>query len=487
MNESVDNGIYTSFSYEIFDRQLHNFMQMVEVLMDGWEDLSGKEMTFDILSLSVKASKLCYMADQDLALQHGDATQQRKAENEELHHRMEGLVRQKLSAFVLGVVNGVKEGKMLTGHESPMASFQLSHIFPRISDLLLMEGMTKEKMQELNGLILMMENMVGEEAPLLSARLSATPGDSLGQESPSEDASGMEMMLHLWNVLRLYALTSYLLLHFRRVCHVTSRPLEADVAIRLTESKVQKYMSEGEGRHQLELYQARLQYENDGNPLSVEQWLKARRELKNLVPAKFELTFFYYANDAGKAGDELVKLSFTPEEFDLLVDALAKYQLITRRIYEVGHPEEQTHTLPNEAFNWVVNGKNVDMQELRKSIGKMAALVKRKNQWFCVWSVLKHLNVLRDDCNFATFAHQMMSREWLGDTENIIPFSADNLSDYSHYFNEYDYTDWTEEMFLEKKELYGMTKWSPKLYATFSSLCDKMMKAIWGYRFLGMD
>ena len=45
--------------------------------------------------------------------------------------------------------------------------------------------------------------------------------------------------------------------------------------------------------------------------------------------------------------------------------------------------------------------------------------------------------------------------------------------------------DVDEEMFLEKKQLYGMTKWSPKLCQNFSLLCRKMMKSIWGYSFLG--
>ncbi len=84
---------------------------------------------------------------------------------------------------------------------------------------------------------------------------------------------------------------------------------------------------------------------------------------------------------------------------------------------------------------------------------------------------------------FATFAHQMMTAEWFGNIDPRLRFTADNLSDYSRYFNEYDYTEWNEEMFLEKKELYGMTKWSPKLYQNFSSLCARMMQAIWGYSF----
>ena len=497
----MDTDIETvpAFSYEVFDRQLNHFFMMLQVLTEGWEDYSSEEMTSDIKSLCTKASRLCYMADQDLALQHADVTHLRKEQNERFHSQLEELMSGKLVPFVLQVIDGMKDGKILQGHESPMFPTQLSGIFPRIFDLLQMQGIGMERLQELQGILVAAETLAGNESPLLLAQLSDIPGASHGgvpsgealkiesSVSSEEMASPLEigMLLRLWNILRLCIMASYLLLHFRRVCHVTSKPLEADAAIRLTESKVQKYMSEGEGKRSLDLYQARLQYENDGKPLNTEQWLKARRELKAQVPSKLELAFLYYADDTAKAGEELAKLTFTAEELDALVAVLAKYQFITRRIFEICHPEEQTHTLPNEAFNWTVNGRNVDMLELKKSIGKMAMLVEKKNQWFCVWSVLKHLNLLKEECVFATFAHQMMSKEWFGDSPDIVHFTADNLSDYSHYFNEFDYTDWDEEIFQEKKTLYGMTKWSPKLCQNFSSLCEKMMKAIWGYRFLG--
>ena len=489
----MDKEINASFSYEVFDRQLNHFETMLRMMIEGWEDYSSQEMTYDINSLCTKASRLCYMADQDLALQHADVTHQRKESNEHWHRKMEELVVKKFAPFILEVVNGVKQGEGMEGHESPMFSYRLSSIFPRLFDLLAMGGMTKERMQELQGLILTMETMVGEEAPSLLAQLSGISEASYDEVS-SEDSSvsmaementqAMKAMVRLWSFLRLSALTCYLLQHFRRVCHVTSQPLEAEDIIRLTEAKVQQYMNREEGKRSLELYQARLQYENDGKPLDIDQWLKARRELKVLVPSKFELAFLYYADDMGKAGDELSKLTFTTEEHDVLVDVLAKYQLVTRRIFEICHPEEQAHTLPNETFNWMVNGKSVDLQELKKSIAKMVALVEKKNQWFCVWSVLKHLNLIKEGSTFATFAHQMMSPEWFGKSANVVSFTADNLSDYSHYFNEFDYTDWDEELFQEKKLLYGMTKWSPKLCQNFSSLCERMMKAIWGYRFL---
>ena len=478
----------SSLNYEAFDRQLDRFIRMMELLMEGCEDSNLQEMAFDLGSLSIKASRLCYMADQDLALQHADATQCRKEANEQMLCQLEELMK-KFGPLVLLMISTINDIQMYLGKESPMFSFKVSTIFPRISDLLKMEGMTSETFNYLQGLLLMAENMMGNEAPLLLAQLSDVPGASPGQEASDDSCSpeeklGIETLKRLWNVLCLFSLFSYLLLHFRRVCNVTSRPLDADAKIRLTEMKVQKYMSEEEGKRQLDLYQGRLRYENDGKPLSIDQWLKARRDLKEMVPSKFELAFLYYADDTAKAGNELARITFTPEEFEVWVDVLAKYQFVTRRIYEINHPEELTPTLPNEAFNGIVNGKSVDMLELKKSIAKMAALVKKKNQWFCVWSVLKHLNILRDDCTFATFAHQMMSREWFGEDKNIVPFTADNLSDFSHYFNEFDYTDWTEEMFQEKRELYGMTKWGAKLCSNFSSLCDRMMKAIWGYQFL---
>lgn len=515
MDEKIDIDTSVAFSYEVFDRQLRHFLQMSEVLADGWEDYDAKELSCDINSLYIKVSRLCYMADQDLALQHADVTQQRREENEHFHHQMEVLLKKKLSPIVLEVITGLKEGRFPMGHQSPMFPSELSSIFPRLFDLFEMEGMDMEKMKELQGGIQIMEQAIGAENPLLLQKLSGkssqtssyipsqtetpldsetldleTSSDSVLSDLESEDemlpmdSPVVEMLLRLWNFLRLYTLSSYLLLHFRRVCHVTSRPLEAEEAFRLTELKVQRYMSDEQGKHNLDLYQARLRYENDGKPLDVNQWLKARRELKSLVPPQFELAFLYYADDTSKAGEELTKISFTLEEFDALIDALAKYQLITRRIYEINHPEEQTHTLPNEAFNLVVNGRTVDLLELKKSITKMVRLVEKKNQWFCVWSVLKHFNLIKEGATFATFAHQMMSPEWFGKTDGIVFFTADNLSDYSHYFNEYDYTDWDEELFLEKKALYGMTKWSPKLCQNFSHLCERMMKAILGYSFL---
>lgn len=39
----------------------------------------------------------------------------------------------------------------------------------------------------------------------------------------------------------------------------------------------------------------------------------------------------------------------------------------------------------------------------------------------------------------------MMSIEWFGTIDPRLRFTADNLSDYSRYFNEYDYTESADE------------------------------------------
>jgi hypothetical protein len=99
-------------------------------------------------------------------------------------------------------------------------------------------------------------------------------------------------------------------------------------AARLTEWAIQKYISEKDSSEKLELYFSNLQYDNDGKPLNVDQWLQARRELKHLVPQNLLLLFLNSADDVSQLGASLIKVSFTNEEFLKLVDAVAKYQII---------------------------------------------------------------------------------------------------------------------------------------------------------------
>lgn len=459
----IDYNINTAFSYEVFDRQLTNFYHMIRVLIDGWDDYSSQEMTFDIMSLCTKASRLCYMADQDLAWQHTDLTQQRKLQNEEYLAAFDMLVNTDLAKFLVAILHGLEHGQKVEGHKSPMFPSELSTIVPKLGDLLKMEGATSESTTQLNGEFLQLEKDFFK-------KIKATQYPGVRHEE------------RLWNLFRLYTMVCYLLLHFRRVCHVTSQGMDAEETGRLTELAVQKYMTDERGSHQIDLYFSNLQYDNDGKPLDEEHLLDARRQLKEQVPVCFQLAFLHHADDSRQLGREISGISFTSEEFIVLLDAVAKYQMISRKIYALHYPEESIHSLPNDVFYPAVNGRTVDMQELKKSVSRMVALVKRKNQWFCVWSVLKHHNLIKTDSTFSAFANQMMSQDWFGDIEPRLHFSGDNLSDFSHYFAEYDYKQWTKEMFLEKKELFGMKKWSNSLFDTFSTLCRDMEKSIWGHQ-----
>lgn len=208
-----------------------------------------------------------------------------------------------------------------------------------------------------------------------------------------------------------------------------------------------------------------------------------QRKLQNEVPDSLLLPFLHHVNDAYEMGKEVNRLTFTAEEYISLLSATAKWQLLEQRIYECQNPNEIKPQFDNEVFVTVLNGRPVKMEELRKTISLMVKLVNRKNQWFCVWSVLKHHNLLGNYSHEA-FARQMMSSYWFGDVEDYKRFSGDTLREYKRYFSDYDYTQWDNDDFLEQKQLFGMTKWSNSLCQKFQKLCQEMEQAIVGWKYL---
>ena len=153
-----------------------------------------------------------------------------------------------------------------------MFSSEISTLLPKLHDLLLMDGMSQESIQ------LMVEDIQNTEKMIQKYhKITKFPGVRYEER--------------LWHLIRLYCLASYLVLHFRRVCHVTNSEMTPEEAARLTEWAIQKYISEKDSNEKLELYFSNLQYDNDGKPLNVDQWLQARRELKHLVPQNLLLLF----------------------------------------------------------------------------------------------------------------------------------------------------------------------------------------------------
>lgn len=213
------------------------------------------------------------------------------------------------------------------------------------------------------------------------------------------------------------------------------------------------------------------------------QMRSEQRKLQNEVPDSLLLPFLHHVNDAYEMGKKVNWLTFTAEEYISLLSATAKWQLLEQRIYECLNPNEIKPQFDNEVFVTVLNGRPVKMEELRKTISLMVKLVNRKNQWFCVWSVLKHHNLLGNYSHEA-FARQMMSSYWFGDVEDYKRFSGDTLREYKRYFSDYDYTQWDNDDFLEQKQLFGMTKWSNSLCQKFQKLCQEMEQAIVGWKYL---
>lgn len=120
--------------------------------------------------------------------------------------------------------------------------------------------------------------------------------------------------------------------------------------------------------------------------------------------------------------------------------------------------------------------KRIDMRQLRERIKRMLPLVKRKNHWFCVWSVLRFRNLLATE-RFETFAQQMMSPEWFGSEPRVKPFSGDTLNEYSGYFTDCPYTRWNEKDYRLYLATHCKKKWGKTLCEHFSRLCLEMNEA----------
>ncbi len=447
----------TELDYEVFDRQLKNFYRMLDVLIDAWDDYSPQELTFDLSSLCTKATRLCYMSEQDMVMQHNDLARQRKEKNEEHAEVLSIEVLNKLTPLMAKIVKETKNGHLIGDKHSKVTPLDMTHLLPKLNDFFYTDELVKG--QSINI----------EEVMELQKELKR-------QVKPTHIA-GVKPVERLWSLFQLYSMACYLLFQFRRLSHFTQIALSENQTARLFEMTLQRYQEEAKGAEEIDRYFTTLEYDNDGKKLSMPQLLEARKQLKDDVPENLRLAFMKYVRDTQSLGAQLAHIDFTPKDYLQLASATVKWQIIEQQLYEIQHPEQIHDTLSNEVFVKVKNGERIDMLRLKKKIAKMVEQVTRKNHWFCVWCVLKHHNLLRERENFEAFAHQMMSKDWFGDIDEYLHFTGDNLRDYRRYFSELDYTDWDEEQFEDTKETFHMTKWSTKLFSTFTSLCEKMNDA----------
>jgi len=461
----TETELQPAFSYEVFDRQLETYYMMCQVLVHGWEDYGTQEMNFDIRSLCIKASRLCYMADQDLALQHADLTHHRKLANEHHLNKVTQVVGSELCPFLRDVVNRYRETKVLQGHKSPLFTAQMSILLPKLKDILMDDGMKEEELDDF-----ISDIQTVERGFLKQVKFAKYPG-----VRPEE---------RFWNLLQLFALSCYLVQHFRRASNCCGKIWSDDDWGRLTEAAVQNCMQDEKMKAELDLYFSTLEYNHDKGDLGEEEMRQAQHELRNEVPQSVLLPYLHHVDDAYQMGMELSKCRFTAAECRQLFLTTAKWQILEANIFMLHHPEEIEESLSNEVFYKAVNGRLIDLKELKATISKMLPLVNRKNQWFCVWCVLKHHNLLRN-LSHEAFARQMMSKDWFGGVvTDQQRFSGDTLREYKRYFSEYDYAQWNNEMFLEQKQLFGMTKWSNSLCEKFKQKCQEMERAIMGWKFM---
>ena len=328
MTETV---LQPTFSYEVFDRQLETYYMMCQVLIQGWEDYGTQEMNFDIRSLCTKASRLCYMADQDLALQYADLTQQRKLNNNHHMEKMSQVVVGQLFPFLKDIVNRYHETHVLQGHKSPLFTAQVSVLLPKLKEVLMDDGMGEDELDAFISDIQTVENGF-----LKKVKFAKYPG-----VRPEE---------RFWNLLQLMVFSCYLVQHFRRVTHRTGKRLSDEEMGWLTVSGVQGCLKDAKMKAELDLYFSTLEYNHDKGDLGEEEMREAQRELRHEVPQSVLLPYLHHVDDAYQMGVELNQCRFTAEECRQLLLTTAKWQILEANIYMLHHPEEMEESLTNEVF-----------------------------------------------------------------------------------------------------------------------------------------
>ena len=162
MNEDKDE---IEFSYEVFDRQLDNFCRMLSILVDAWEDYSPQELTFDIRSLCTKATRLCYMAEKDMVLQHNDIAKQRKEQNETHEVSISIIVMQKFTPLMAHIMEDMKKGKQIEGKRMKVAPLDMTRILPKLNEFFETDELGKGSTIDVNEVTKLQKELLRQVKP----------------------------------------------------------------------------------------------------------------------------------------------------------------------------------------------------------------------------------------------------------------------------------------------------------------------------------
>lgn len=443
------------FQYEVFDRQLRTMQKMCEVLHDGWDDYGTQEMTFDIRSLCAKVMRLVRMCDDDYALQQNDLLHQRSTYNEKYLQMVQMLVQEKMTPILLHVIDRHRHGEEVKGHK--------------------MQPLPTAVTPMIESIRVFFKKGVNESMPAETLLARTVELDKLMEKKGGlTKFPGVKSYERLWNLLQLYTMMCYLVVHFERVCALTSGQVTED-AYDMLERSIKQYLDSAEGREAVEHFFDTLVYENNHEPLSVEQLRQARKGLDKYVPYCFHHTYINCINDRKAMAEGISSQELTPEDFYAILHVLACSDRLSYMIHRLEEPEPEEHHIYNEVFVVEKEGRPIDLRALRTQMLPMVDMVDKKNHWFCVWCVMRHHGLLNSNIpNFEAFARQMMHKDWFGGYHDDLHIEGDNLREYSGYFTMSDYTMWDENSYRLYCAKQCKSKWGKSLCMKFQHLCYEM-------------
>lgn len=437
------------FTYQTFDRQVQNLVAMASTVIDGWDEYNSMEMNLDLKSLNIKASKLCYMADEDRSRQMSNiVVQERQRENYELYMLVGEFVEKQLNPFVTGVTARIRSGEGLKGRNNLSVHQNVSELMPQIAKLISWDNIDE-----------IVETTSAAEKVMKKIKPTTMPG--------------MKDVERFWLLYEFTTMVFYLLLHFQKMNELTHTDISPDEVGHLLLAAIQQYSASEEGEYELNLLLETLRFDHGGE-LTKEVLQEARTALLKEVPKRLQLCFMQNINNIDNLGQQLLQTeNKTSEEIKALLVVVAKWQMLTRQLEELEHPLLAESDLPNEVFHTQLHDRRISMHDLRERIARMLPLITRKNHWFCLWSVLRYHNLIADT-NTEAFARQMLSPEWFGKTQGVLPFTGDTLREYSGYFTDTTFRAWNAPAFNIYRQRYNKTKWSESLCDRFQHLCEEM-------------
>lgn len=299
----------SKFTYESFDRQVVNLLAMAKAVINGWEDYSSMEMNLDLKSLRIKAAKVCFLADEDHALQTDNIVQERSEANNRLFMMINDFIEQELSPFIKKVVDKIRSGKGLSGAKHGMFPHSIASILPRIAELL--DSTCANNILDIVDTTTKAEKMMHKKEVALQ---------------------GMTDKERFWMLYELYTLMCYLLLHFHTMRRNTDMGINPDDIGRMLLSAIQQYAESEEGKAALTLQLESLRFDH-GGVLSAEILKEARIALRKEVPEQLQLCFMQHINDIDALGRNLLEIKGTSAgDIKTFITIVAKWMMLTHEL-----------------------------------------------------------------------------------------------------------------------------------------------------------